>query len=176
MNGRTNILAKLRRQRGRFGRFVLAVFAMGSFTLAGAPCFAMAAPPPTARVDQSAHAAHGDSGMHAHGHARAHADGISGTHEQSEHQFPKHCPHCPVTAAMSHHGPSSAHAFCSALDDVSDQSLSSLPTFAKHVVLVAAFETLPPLVFHPPPRQLTRELARARSPVPLNLRHCVFLI
>jgi hypothetical protein len=177
MSGRTNtnILVRLRRQRGRLGRFVLATLALASFTIAGAPCFAMAAPAPVAHVDPSAHAeAHGD--RQGHEHAVGHGNGALGAHEQSEHPFPKHCPHCPPTAAMSQHAPASEHAFCAAVDDVSDQSSTSPSKFAKSVVLVAAFGTLAPLAFHPPPRPRLREGARARTRVALNLRHCVFLI
>ena len=42
MKRRKSILAVLRRHRGRLGRFVVAAFALASFTVSSAPCFAMA--------------------------------------------------------------------------------------------------------------------------------------
>jgi hypothetical protein len=133
----------------------------------------MAAVPSDAQLH---HRAHAEVETRGHGHETSHGDDSPGSHEQSPQPFPEYCPHCHTAQAMPNHASSSAHAFCSAFNDVSDQSSSSVPTFAKHIFLVAAFETLPPLAFHPPPRHITRKIDPTRGAVALNLRHCVFLI
>jgi hypothetical protein len=77
---------------------------------------------------------------------------------------------------MPGHTPSSAHSSCQAALDVADQTSSSPPVFAKHVPLVATFETPLPLALRPPPVQLTKTPAPHRSAIALNVRHCVYLI
>jgi len=175
MNRRKSILAVLRRQRDRLGRVVVAAFAVASFTLGGAPCFAMASPQTHAgeqamSAHMHGHEHHGSS--MAHGHA-GHAVG----HDGSQPQGSPYCPHCLSAAAMPGHESSSAHSFCSAFDETVDQaSCSASPSFAKHVPLAATFEIPPPLIFHPPPRPSPRAAAARASPIALNLRNCVFLI
>jgi hypothetical protein len=172
---RTSLLSRLRRQGKRLGRFVLAIFALASFTSAGAHCFAMVPTASLAQADENPHAEiHADT--HAHEYAMSHGDRGADADEQTKHDYPDHCPHCPLAGAMADHVPSNAHAFCSAFDDASDHSSSSLPALAKHVVPVAAFELIAPLAFHPPPRPRAREVASTRRTVALNVRHCVFLI
>jgi hypothetical protein len=179
MSRRKNVLAVFRRQRDRLGRLVVALFAIASFTVTGAPCLAMvtadtdASDQPTAapgrehqehQEHQEHEASHRDTGFAAHG------DG-------SQQNVPPHCPHCPSSGVMPNHPPSSAHSFCSAFDELADQtSLGSSPAFAKHFLVVAPFETPPPLVFHPPPTRSLRAIAPQVSAVRLNLRNCVFLI
>lgn len=176
MNRRQSILAVLRRQRDRLGRFVVAAFAVASFTASGAPCFAMTSVQTHAddqAVTTHAHGSdhHGSSMDHGHaGHPAGHDDG-------SQPPGSPYCPHCLSAAAMPGHELSSAHSFCSAFDETVDQaSCSASPSFAKHVLLAATFALPPPLVFHPPPRPSPRVAASRASPIPLNLRNCVFLI
>ena len=176
MNRRKSILAVLRRQRDRLGRFVVAAFAVASFTVSGAPCFAMASVETHAgdrATSTHAHGYehHGSSMDHGHaGHAVGHDDG-------SQPQGSPYCPHCLSAAAMPGHEPSSAHSFCSAFDEAVDQaSCTASPSFAKHVMMAATFAMPPPLVFHSPPRPSPRAIASHRSAIALNLRNCVFLI
>ena len=170
MNRRTSVLAVLRRQRGRLGRFVVACFALASFTITSAPCFAMAA----AKVDAVEHAAHSHGDAH-HGHAMDHGGSAPAIgHDHGPGAPP--CPHCPLSAAMPNHMPSSDHSFCSAYDEPADQTCFSSPPLAKHVVLAPTFETPPPLVFHPPPKFSAHAIGLERSAIALNLRNCVLLI
>ena len=150
MNRRTSVLAVLRRQRGRLGRLVVACFALASFTITAAPCFAMAA----AKVDAGEHAAHSHGQAH-HGHAMDHGG---------------------TAPAMPNHAPSSSHSFCSAYDEPADQTCFTAPMLTKHALLAPAFETPPPLVFHPPLRSSPHTSAFKHSAVALNLRNCVLLI
>lgn len=169
MNRRASVLAVLRRQRRRLGRFVVACFALASFTVSAAPCFAMT----TAKVDAGEHAAH-THGHGDHGHAMDHAD--SGSALQHDGSGVPHCPHCPLSAAVPNHASSSDHSFCSAYDEPADQTFFTPPSLAKHVMLAPAFEIPPPLVFHPPPRSSSRATGIQRSTIALNLRNCVLLI
>ena len=170
MNRRTSVLAVLRRQRARLGRFVVACFALASFTITGAPCFAMA----TAKADAGEHVAH----SHGHGdHGHAMHQGDNGPAMQHDHRSgAPHCPHCPLSAAMPNHSPSSDHSFCSAYDERADQTCFSPPSLAKHVLLAPTLETPLPLIFHPPPRSSAHTTGIQHSAVALNLRNCVLLI
>src|SRR5262245_9429740 len=171
MNRRNSILAVLRRQRDRLGRFVVAAFAVASFTVGGAPCFAMAS--------AETHGGNPAMSTHAHGHehhgssmGHERAGQAPGHDHESGQPAPLPCPHCLSAAAMPGHEPSSAHSFCSAFDEAVDQaSCSASPSFAKHVLLAATFEMPPPLVFHPPPRPSPRIAASRASPIALNLRN-----
>lgn len=170
MNRRANILAVLRRQRNRLGRIVVACFALASFTITAAPCFAMTA----AKADAGEHAPH--THAHAHdAHAMDHADG--GPAMQHDHgSGAPHCPHCPLGPAMPNHVPSSDHSFCSAYDEAADQTSFTPPSLAKHVLLAPTFDAPPALLFHPPPRYSPHTAGIRRSAIALNLRNCVLLI
>lgn len=171
MNRRTNILAVLRRQRNRLGRFVIACFALASFTITAAPCFAMAA----AKVDAGEHAVH-THGHADHGHAMDHGGNAPGMGHDDGSGAPP-CPHCPLNAGMPNHAPSSDHSFCSAYDEPVDQTCFSPPSsLAKHVLLAPTFETPPPLLFHAPPRPSPIAVGIQRSTIALHLRNCVLLI
>jgi hypothetical protein len=173
MKRRNSLFAATRRRSNSLGRFVLAWFVVAWFALAGAPCFAMA----NANVDAGEHAAE----THAHGHhgrALSHGDSTPavGHDHASTQKGPAHCPHCPLSAALPSHAPSIDHSFCSAYDEVADQTCFAPPSFAKHVVLAPAFAAPPPLKFHPPPRSSPRATGTQRSSIALNLRNCVLLI
>ena len=173
MHARESVLAVLRRQRARLGRFVVAWFAVASFTITGAPCFAMA----SAKADHGEHAADTHDHGH-HDHAMAHGDsGPAVGHDHGPTQNgPAHCPHCPLAAAMPNHAPSSDHAFCSAFDEGAGQTNFTALSFAKHVLLAPTFEAPPPLVFRPPPRSSPSVISVQRSAIAVNLRNCVLLI
>jgi hypothetical protein len=172
---RTTVLAALRRQADRLGRVVVALFAVASLTIAGAPCLAMvsAGVAPEQRAAAPTHE-HGHHGGHAGDHSSTHP----AAHDDGSAQKPApHCPHCPLAGAMPGHVPSSAHSFCSAADDLADQtSFVASPFLAKHILLVATFETPPPLIYRPPPTGWHRPLDFRGSAIALNLRNCVFLI
>jgi hypothetical protein len=180
MHRRKNILAALRKQRARLGRCVVILFAFASLALSGAPCFAMATASPGPATDEAApahglhHASASDHSMAAE-HAVAH-DHAAEALAKPQPSAPAHCPHCPLTAAMPGHSPSSAHSFCSAVDEGADQtSASSLPAFAKVAPAVNTFEIPALSSWRPPP---IRSIAAVSPPitVALNVRHCVFLI
>jgi hypothetical protein len=173
MHRHKSVLAVLRRQRGRLGRIVVAWFALASFTVAGAPCFAMA----NAKADAGEHAAE----THAHaddGHAMGHGDGspAAGHDHGSTHKEPAHCPHCPLSAATPNHAPPSNHSFCSAFDEGADQTSFTPASFAKHVLLAPMLDAPRPLLFRPPPRSSPRAKCVQRSAIAVNLRNCVLLI
>ena len=168
MNRCPSVLAVLRRQRNRLGRFVVACFALASFMITATPCFAMTTP----KVDASEHAAHGHTD---HGHAMQHGGSAPARgHDHGSGAPP--CPHCPLNTGMPNHAPSSDHSFCSAYDEPVDQTCFSPPSLAKHVLLAPAFETPPPLVFHPPPKSSAHAIGLQRSAIAVNLRNCVLLI
>jgi hypothetical protein len=173
---RNNILAALRRRRKSLGRFVASLFALASLTIASAPCFAMTAQAADAQVDVAEHSSHESHEMHSHQQGDHGNASHSIEHQAASERVPKPCPHCPLGTAQSHSG-SGDHSFCSAFDEPSDQtSVTWQPPAAKYVLLVATFESPPPLTIQ---RRSTRPppgLAHWQSPIALNLRHCVFLI
>ena len=178
MRRRKNVIATLRKQRDRLGRFVVGLFAAASFTIAGVPCLAMANSPvaveqaPPADSHSHAHHEHGHGGTSAHGH-----EGATQAPGHGEHPSPQPCPHCPVPGAMPSHTPSSEHSFCSAFEELADRTSFNLsPSLAKVALVPVTFEIPPPLIFHPPPMRSTRALASQRSAIALNVRNCVFLI
>jgi hypothetical protein len=172
---RNSVLAALRRQRDRLGRFVVALFAVASMTITGAPCFAMAVELATPQVDEAAQSNRSHD-AHAHEHAVDHGDHGSVDQDNHAQRSPAHCPHCPMSTTPGHAMPS-AHSFCSAFDDFSDQaSVGSQPPLVKHVLLIATYEPQRTLILRPPPTPLTRVTMPNHSAVALNVRHCVFLI
>jgi hypothetical protein len=171
MHRRKNMLAAIRRRRDSLGRVVVALFAAASFALGGAPCLAMAGS--SAGATGEAAAAQGSHHAGAHEHSAQHDHAGSAEHGGLGNPAPARCPHCPPAGPMPGHVSSSAHSFCSAVDDVSDQTP---PVPAKHVPPVATFETPRPLSFHSPPPLFARSSVPLRSTVALNVRHCVYLI
>jgi hypothetical protein len=178
MNRRTNILGRLRRWKAGAARYVVASFAAAYLSAGVAPCAAAASQPvddgsAVAIGQQHSDGAHSQHGHEGHGRMPA-------THQTApalaEHGS-EHCPHCPPAlegAAAIAHG--NDHSSCAALADLTNVAASHakdapqplMPLFAP-----AAF-TLPPPLASP----LAASPSRAvRIPtVPLNVRHCVFLI
>jgi hypothetical protein len=169
---RGNLFSALRRQRARLGRFPVALFALMSMLLPGAPCFGMVVAGATSEL-AAASDAHASHDAHDHEHANVDETNAVGQQSSDEHSS-GHCPHCPLTGAIAH-TPSGAHSFCSADDAVATEPSPS-PPIAKHVAVATAFETMPHVALHPPPRYMARQIAPTRSAVALNVRHCVFLI
>lgn len=179
MKRRINWLGVLRRQRSGLGRFVLAFFAVATVTMTGAPCFAMAA---GAQVSPAMHheGMHAGMTMVAHDHSHfAHASehGASSPHGSPD---PSHqCPHCPLAAPMSGYTTTSgSHAVCAGLGGASDQAQAgvTMPPF-KHIAAAPQFEPAASAVLRPPgTARAFVPPALARPSVPLNVRHCVFLI
>lgn len=165
MNDRANILVRLRRWRRGAARYVIGVFAVAYLSAGVAPC-AMAA-------TRATHDMHVTSHEHlgvAHEH-HAHGVGVA-THESvpapADHGS-EHCPHCPPGT----HGDDTA---CFALEGLTNVAASHAKDASQPVTpaLVAAVFTLPPVPAAPwPPPPL--RVARVTS-VPLNVRHCIFLI
>ncbi|RPI59135.1 MAG: hypothetical protein EHM50_09695 [Lysobacterales bacterium] len=189
MNQRANILARLRRWKSGASHYVVWLFAVAYVSAGVAPC-AAAAGRATGDVD----AAVGEHAESAHaGHAeRTHRDPVAAPHHGHEAQGApasddtapapsdgggEHCPHCPPGfergAAIAH---DDDHSSCSTLEDLTNVAAShakDAPQPLVPFVGLAAFTLPPPLAspLAPPP------FRAARTPsVPLNIRHCVFLI
>ena len=187
MKRQINWLGVLRRRRSGLGRFVLAFFAVATVTMTGAPCFAMAA---GAHVAPAVH----DDGMHtgmtmvAHDHSHfAHEHSASSPHGSADPSLPHgsadpahQCPHCPLAAPMSGYTAtaSGSHAACAGLAGASDQAQAGVTVLPfKHIAAAPLFEPPASTVLRPP--GVVRAFlppALARPSVPLNVRHCVFLI
>ena len=180
MSRRANILARLRSWQTRAARYVVAAFALAYLAVGVAPC-ATAATPSTGETpaalqadghrEQAAHGAHATDHAHVghavHGASLQHGDGSRALEHDGQ-----QCPHCPAGAAMDK---ADSHSSCFALDSLTDAAASQAkdvpqplsPSFAP-----AAFTLPPPLPSPAPPLLRAAELAR----IPLNVRHCVFLI
>jgi hypothetical protein len=175
MNERANILARLRRRKNGAARYVVASFAAAYLWAGVAPC-AMAAtratdePSIVAYEDHAAHEPRHSAAHEQHGH-EAHAADAATDHDgraPADHAK-ENCTHCPPGA----HGD---HAACVALEDLTNVAASHVKDPAKPLAPLLAVAPLmlsPPLVspWPPPPLRVVRGAS-----VPLNVRHCVFLI
>ena len=176
MNRRVSLIGRLRRIKSGAARCVVTSFAVAYLSAGVAPC-AMAATravdEPSAR--QHAHIAHDHAGrqpadsiahsQHGHDVVAATFDGGAAPADEGN----GHCPHCPP-------GAQDDHAACVALEELTNVAASSVKDVPQpHApTLVAAVLMLPPLTVGPwPPPPL--RAARVAS-VPLNVRHCIFLI
>jgi hypothetical protein len=188
MSRRRNILARLRRFKSRGAAHVITTFAV-AYLLAGvAPCAAASSGAfagtaiiaEQAEVSQHRHAQHEshDVGAHAqHGHGDG---GLAAPHvpAPSEHGG-DHCPHCPAAvegASAAGHG--GDHRSCAALEDLTNAAASHAKDAPQPsaVLIVAAPFTQPPPLASPLLAQPPVIAAIRASNVPLNVRHCVFLI
>jgi hypothetical protein len=170
-SSRSNVLARLRRWRTGAARYVVAWFAAAYLAAGVAPCAAAAAAGGAAEHAHAQHVQHshehgtGSAGAH-HGHDAAamppHGDGGADS-----------CPHCSFAAGTT--GAHADHSSCAALEDLTNaapQAKSAPPALAPP--LGAAAFTLPPPLASPLARPPWR--STPRSSIPLNVRHCVFLI
>lgn len=182
MNGRAKILAQFRRWRFGAGRFVVGAFAAAYLSAGVAPCIAAASRPAAGAAHTvrdlrgGSHEGHEHGGAVATAHhvhqtaadappARNHGDGSRGGH----------CPHCPGDAggAPKHDD----HSSCSMLDDLSNVAASQPKQVQEALAPLAgppAFTLPPPLA--PPNAAPPLRAERVPPLVPLNVRHCVFLI
>ncbi len=179
MNRRTNILERLRRWKAGAARYVVASFAAAYLSAGVAPCAAAASKPidngdAAVAIGQehagAAHSLHGHEG-HVSMPATPAPEPAPAGHGSD------HCPHCPSAlegAAEIGHG--SDHSSCAALEELTNVAAShanDAPQQLTTLFAPAAF-TLPPPLASPlpaPPSHAVRIPA-----VPLNIRHCVFLI
>ena len=183
MNRRANILSRMRRWKSGAGRYVVGAFAVAYLSAGAAPCAAAgremhevhSAVHEHVNVADQNHAAHEqrDPGAHSH-HGHEAPGGAVVTHDSSPaptDSGSRHCPHCPAGTAID-----DDHSSCLALEDLTNVGASQakdtlqllMPLFAPAVF------TLPPVLASPrapPPLR-----AVGVPPVPLNVRHCVFLI
>jgi hypothetical protein len=179
MSGRSSVLARLRRARAGAGRYVAAVFAVAYLAAGIAPCAAAASATaaPGGAPEHARHAQHEQHAPHAHEHGAGSADSHHG-HEPAA--MPSHhedgiesCPHCPLDGGAA--PGQDDHSSCAALEDLTNAAPQAKSASAALAPLLgpAAF-TLPPPLASPvaaPPWHRAQ-----RSSVPLNVRHCVFLI
>jgi hypothetical protein len=178
MTGRTSFIGTLRRRKASVGRVVLAWFVLATASFGAAPCFAMAVSGP-ASAEHATSADRDHTGSHATAsHDRMHAhDHSAGASEQHDQQPSTPCAHCPLSIAMAGAGSTSSHAFCSAVDDVSDAGKpGATPVALKTVLSLPIIELLP--FDHGPSRARDKQRPRdaAAPSIALNLRHCVLLI
>jgi hypothetical protein len=185
MNDRTSILGLLRRWKTGAARYVVGAFAVAYLSAGVAPCLAVASraavdPAGTARnvevPSHEANAVHGRGGFDAHAHHghETHAGTVPAHDEVTDDGRSAHCPHCLGDGGAAN-APDGDHASCSALDDFTDVAVPQgkvLPALAPSLG-PAAF-TLPPPLASPVGPVPSRAV---RVPlVPINVRHCVFLI
>jgi hypothetical protein len=204
MSHRENILARLRRwksggARRVVGLVVAAYLSAGLAPCAAAPSQALDGTAAAAREQSDvAHGGHVQHRQHAHhdagGHVQ-HAQHDAGGHSQHGHAdggMPAvhdtspapaehggdHCPHCPAAldgAAAIAHG--SDHTSCGALEDLANAAAShakDAPQPSAPPIGFAPFTLPPPLAS--PLAALPLPAAMRASSIPLNVRHCVFLI
>ncbi|HUF71661.1 MAG TPA: hypothetical protein VMR74_02060 [Gammaproteobacteria bacterium] len=166
MRKRSNPLAYCRQRSRVLARALLPILFLGSLGAAGT-CPAMAgAAADGAAADLVAHAGHGDApsaGDHSsdHGHDPGHDHGA--------------CPHCPTESGS---GASGGHALCAAFDEAANSKHASKPgppdlklAPPAELQIVAAMRE--PLVES---RRLALYHRLFPPSIPLNLRHCVFVI
>jgi hypothetical protein len=172
MNRRANILRRLRRFKTGGARYVVASFALAYVSVGIVPCAAaeveVDSDAAAVREHTAAQVGHAHHGHEAHNVAAA-ANGAGAPTDDGA----RHCPHCLAGAAMAH---AVEHSSCFALEDLTNVAASH----AKDVPqpLAPSFGpapfTLPPPLASPaasPPSH-----AAAVPSVPLNVRHCVYLI
>lgn len=173
MKDRANILARLRRWKSGAARYVVAAFAVAYLSAGVAPC-AMAARATeelgiVGQEDHAAHeprqpVAHAQHGHETHGAGAAAHESVTALDLANE-----HCSHCPP-------GAQGDHTTCVALQDLTNVASShakDAPQPLSLLLVPAAFMPLPPFAppWSPPPLRDVRVAS-----VPLNVRHCVFLI
>jgi hypothetical protein len=163
----------LRRWKSGAARYVVASFALAYVSAGVAPCAAAEgeadAGAAGVREHTAAQVGHAHHGHGAHDVA-AGADGAGAPTDDDA----KPCPHCLAGAAMAH---ADEHSSCFALEDLTNVAASHAkdapqplaPSFGP-----APFTLPPPLAS--PAAAPPLHAASAVPSVPLNVRHCVYLI
>lgn len=173
MRMHSNPLAYCRRRSRALARALLPILLLGSLGAAGS-CPAMeTAAADEAATDRAAHAGHGiapsaSDHSNAHGHDQGHEHGTDQGHEHGA------CPHCPAASG----GTSGGHTLCAAFDEAANSKYASKPgpldlKLAPPAELHIVEAVREPLVGCSRPALYHRVFP---PPIPLNLRHCVFVI
>jgi hypothetical protein len=122
------------------------------------------------RRDHAPHSQHGQHGEHGqHDGSAAHESAPAAGESSGE-----FCPHCSHGTPILH---DDAHSSCFAFEDLTNVAASHAKDAAQQLLaplLAPAAFTLPPPL--PSPSAPSLERAAMVPPVPLNVRHCVFLI
>lgn len=154
-----------------------------SWVGAAGPCVGMAAMPDEAQAHASppaadrAHGGHAATAMPAEaaGHADAAVRADTADPVQSPPRSHGTCPHCPGTR-----GPTQdAHAKCGAVDDVSDAKRKPFSLGADAHKAALPGRAFADAVMPRRAGAIQRPVSNVRIPhstVPLNLRHCVFIL
>jgi len=178
MSRRTNILARLRRWKTGAARYVVGAVVAAYLSAGVAPCAMADTHAANADVHERASVAqegHAQLGRHEHAeHEARHGGGAAHDHAPADDRG-EHCPRCPHGAhgsAIAHDG---AVLSCFAVDDLTNVASKAKDASQPAAPLLgpAAFTLPPPLAS---PRVPPPLLAPAGTLVPLNVRHCVFLI
>lgn len=163
MGNRPRMFDALRRRKRAIGRVLLPLLAAVWFTSGASLCFGM-----SAESVREAPAAHDhDHANHAAHHAPAHE---SASHEHGS------CPHCPNAVADA--GIPASHVSCAALDDLADAGAAAKAVKSElpHALTAARIDVAASAPSHAFVRRPTPLAEPHSSTVPLNVRHCVFLI
>ncbi len=148
---------------------VLPVLAVAWIGAAG-PCVAMAAAPGDQSPGRAGQLlADGEPARHEAGAGGAQAADGASRHSHGA------CPHCPGTSGAA----SDAHALCATLDDVSDAKRKPfVPVLDAGKAALPLVTVVDPVSGPPSTAALRTDLYRRVFPpaVPLNLRHCVFIV
>lgn len=165
------LLDRLRHRRRAVARVLLPLLGAVWLGAPASPCLGMTAAPHD-RVG-------GGAALHeySHVHDQTAADGlVEGDQRQGERPLPHGaCPHCLVADGSA---PMGTHFVCSVLDDVSDGAAQPAAQKWDLKYFLPTFHRILP-VAHAPPRRPPDARPTGpplASPIPLNLRHCVFLI
>jgi hypothetical protein len=180
MKRRINWLGVLRRRGCSLGRLVLALFALATIATTGAPCFAMTVEAQSAAMRHEDMHASAATVAHDHSHMGHAVSGKSASASHGESPASNHCPHCPLAASMPGHAATGdgSHGVCSAVGAASEHAELGVAALAfKHLTAAPQFEPPASAVLRPPGIAFAFvSPALAYRSVPLNLRHCVFLI
>jgi hypothetical protein len=169
MNRRVNVLQWLRRRKAGISSLLCPALATVWFSASASLCFGMAA-----TIDASA-ATGSDHALDGHAHAE-HPGGQQHTPAPPPHE-PQHghggCPHCPPSPTQ-HGAMPSAHVKCGTLADSTPVSKEGQPDLkgAPHALAFYRAAAFPVAI----PQRTSHSHDYHPLDVPLNLRHCVFLI
>jgi hypothetical protein len=174
------LLQRLRKRKRTVAGVILPLVATVWFSASASACLGMAVEGLDLAPDGAAAHAHDHSD-----HQQSHAGDPPGTHSVSEthdhgQSSPSHgpCPHCVGSSNGSSSVPTEAHGNCSVLEGVSASTVQPSVQKWELTHFLSAVQPVP-FAAHAPPRRVPTSLHSAPtldSPIPINLRHCVFLI
>jgi hypothetical protein len=201
MNGHSNIFSRLRRRKAGVAVHAMALFLTAQLTVALTPCFAIAAASGGTQADGGAAAAtshashagavgtgHADHAAHAaHAPVAPEAAKTAPVTHATQHFAPAadptpaetsapHCPHCPDGVANPGVAQDGQQRACATVEnvDTAPQASAELSLKPLHAIAESVHALPRPAAVHraSPPR----EPPHVPTAVPLNIRHCVFLI